>query len=139
MHLLCCEISHRKSSIVFVALASHSPANICSRAMAYAGGGGGTGEGKTNGFSTGGEEDSLDSLGSRERKGGQACALLESGKRYFSTAVVLHKCSDWGLASWKGSLNCIQIFCNFFRKQNQHNHKLKIDLQVQPTCRQCFL
>ena len=53
--------------------------------MAYAGGGGGgTGlEGKTNGFSTGGEEDSLDSLGSRERKGGQACALLDSGKRYF--------------------------------------------------------
>ena len=51
--------------------------------MAYATGGGGTGEGKTNGFSTGGEEDSLDSHGSRERKGSQACALLESGKRSF--------------------------------------------------------
>lgn len=60
--------------------------------MAYAGGGGTGTEGKTNGFSTGGEEDSsLDSHGSRERKGGQACALLESGKRYFSSAVVLHK------------------------------------------------
>ena len=57
--------------------------------MAYTGGG--TTELKTNGFSTGGEEDSLDSLGSRERKGGQACALLDSGKRYLFFAVVLHK------------------------------------------------
>ena len=50
--------------------------------MAY--GGGGATEGKTNGFSTGGEEDSLDSLGSKDRRGGQACALLESAKRYIS-------------------------------------------------------
>ena len=104
---------HIVSHLVPVAHASHQsptfvPELSFDLVMAYATGGGGPGEGKTNGFSTGGEEDSLDSHGSRERKGGQACALLESGKRYFSSAVVLHKCSaDWGLASSKGSLNCI--------------------------------
>ena len=65
--------------------------------MAYTGGG--TTELKTNGFSTGGEEDSLDSLGSRERKGGQACALLDSGKRYLFSAV---HCSGLTQGYWQG-------------------------------------
>ena len=77
---------HIVSHLVPVAHASHQsptfvPELSFDLVMAYATGGGGPGEGKTNGFSTGGEEDSLDSHGSRERKESQACALLESGKR----------------------------------------------------------